>query len=75
MATLATMDGQGKGVSACREAVTHIGDHDVVFRREPRGFRAVTVTVAGQIGARTVLSAGWRPARRLPSAASPNLNR
>jgi hypothetical protein len=55
--------------------VTHIGDHDVVFRRELHGFRAVTVTVAGQIGTSTVLSGGLEPGQRLPSAASPNLNR
>jgi hypothetical protein len=55
--------------------VTHIGDHDVVFRREPHGFRAVTVTVAGQMGDRTVLSAGWPGQQVAASAALPSLNR
>lgn len=65
MATLATMDGQGKGVSVLSQAITHIGDHDVVFRRDPRGFRAVSVTVAGQMGARTVVSAGLAPGQQV----------
>jgi hypothetical protein len=45
--------------------VTHIGDHDVVFRRELHGFRAVTVTVAGQIGTSTVLSGGLEPGQKV----------
>lgn len=68
MATLAATDagtGRGKGVSVLSQAITHIGDHDVVFRRDPRGFRAVSVTVAGQMGARTVVSAGLAPGQQV----------
>ncbi len=56
---------KGSSVSVPSEAVTHIGDHDVVFRRELHGFRAVTVTVAGQIGNSTVLSGGLESGQRV----------
>jgi hypothetical protein len=73
MVTLAATDlaakdiaaGKGSSVSVPSEAVTHIGDHDVVFRRELHGFRAVTVTVAGQIGTSTVLSGGLEPGQKV----------
>lgn len=67
MVTLAGTSG-GTGVSVPTQAVTHIGDHDVVFRRENKGFRAVGVTVAGQIGGRAVLSAGVTAGQQVASS-------
>lgn len=72
MVTLADAGaGQGKrgpGVSVPSEAVTHIGDHDAVFRREASGFRVVSVTVAGQIGARTIVSGGLAPGQQVAAS-------
>jgi cobalt-zinc-cadmium efflux system membrane fusion protein len=64
MATIAGTSGAG-GVSLPAAAVTRVGDHDEVFVRSANGFRAVRVTVAGQIGDRVFLSAGVSPGSQI----------
>jgi cobalt-zinc-cadmium efflux system membrane fusion protein len=64
---MVTIAGPGRvgGVSLPASAVTHVGDHDEVFVRTATGFRATTVTVAGQIGDLAFLSAGVQPGSRI----------
>lgn len=64
MATIAGTDGKG-GVSLPASAVTHVGDHDEVFLRSANGFRAVRVSVAGQIGDQVFLTAGVSPGSQI----------
>lgn len=56
------------GVSLPAAAVTHVGDHDEVFVRTANGFRAVPVTVAGQIGDLAFLASGVAPGSRVATS-------
>jgi cobalt-zinc-cadmium efflux system membrane fusion protein len=57
---MAAIAGQSsaKGVSIPASAVAHTEGADMVFVQTPKGFRAVKVSVAGQIGDRAFLASG-----------------
>jgi cobalt-zinc-cadmium efflux system membrane fusion protein len=69
-AVMATLAGTGKatGVAVPASAVAHIAGHDVVFVREAKGFRAVKVTVAGQVDNVAYLSGGLKPAAQIATS-------